>query len=847
MDDIRRKLTLIDNQLVFGRDFHKQLIISGPPVFIAAGLIAGILAQETFNAPVWFWGTVLTIFAAIIVLMLLRAKLEIEGWKFAYPVLACAVCLGAVRLTNYHTSRVDDICNFVVDEQKLATIRGVIVTRPFVNDNNDWVFAKFKYTDPVSSFYLEANEVKITDGWAKVSGTVRVQVNGPVPDIREGDYVQIDCWLDRFRKPSNLGQFDTAEYLARKNVFVAANVESREGIELLKDGEAGSIFLRVQRKLRDTATAALLDPYLEGQNRGLLRALVLGYKAEIDSETLRAFRQTGLLHFVCLSGMNFGIVIGIIWWLCKAAGLMKRANAAVCMIAAVIFLLVVPPNSPALRAGIICFVFCASFFFRRRPNPLNSLSLAAIILLLIKPTDLFETSWQLSFAATFGIIALTDRISFYLYEKITGRFHPPKTNLFTRIIAKAASFVLNAFSISFAAWLASTGILLHQFYTINWLTSVWTVIVSPLIAVISVIGYLKMVVALFLPGVADMAGIIVNGLSNLLIWMVKYFAHWNISEILTGKVPVAVIILYYALIFFVFFARFRRPLIKKIICVAAAFAIISFFVAVWYQKSHRDKLVVTVLNVGHGQAIVAELPGKTNILFDAGSLHISNIGGRIVVPFLNYKGINRLDAIVISHSDIDHINGIPEIVENCEVASVYANDSFLEKIREQGAEKLLNDWLNKREIKVRSLAGDLNVESAAKIKILWPDKRTDEYERLGDNDKSTVSLIEFAGVGILLTSDIEKIAQEKLIELYPSIRPQIVIAPHHGSARTLSADFLEKLGEEILIYSCGEKQYEKQQMTKRKQNAIEYYTAGDGAVTIYVGGNGVVRADTFLK
>jgi len=846
MDDIRRRLTLIDNQLVLGRDFHKQLVISGPPVFIATGLIAGILVQETLNVPVWFWGTVLTIFAAIIILLLLRAKPKIESWKFAYPVLACAVCLGAVRLTNYHTPGADDIRNFVADEQKLATIRGVIVTKPFVNDNNDWVFSKFKYTDPVSSFYLEANEVKTTDGWAKVSGTVRVQVNGPVLDLKAGDYIQIDCWLNRFGESSNPGQFDTAEYLARKNVFIAASVESRDGIELLKNSEAGSVFMRIQRKLRDTATTALLDPYLESQNRGLLQALVLGYRVQIDNETIIAFRKTGLLHFLCLSGMNFGIVIGIIWWLCKTAGLMKRASAAVCMIAAVIFLLVVPPNSPALRAGIVCFVFCASFFFSRRPNPLNSLSLAAIILLLIKPTDLFEASWQLSFAATFGIIALTDRISFYLYEKITDNFRPPKTNLFARIIAKLGSFILNTFSISFAAWLASAGILLHQFYTITWLTSVWTVFVSPLIGVISIIGYVKMVVALFLPFTADITGIIINGLSNVLIWVVKYIAHWNISEILTGKVPIGVIILYYALVFVAVFTRFKRPYIKKIICAAAAVMIAGFFVADRYHKSHRDDLTVTILDVGHGQAIVAELPGKANILFDSGSLYTSSVGGRIVVPFLNYKGINRLDAIVISHSDIDHINGIPEIAENCKVGGIYADETFFEAKQKPPAE-FLNNWLNKKGLKIQSLGKDLNLNDNAKIKILWPDKRTGEYERLSDNDKSTVSLIEFAGVGILLTSDIEKFAQEKLIELYPALKAEVVIAPHHGSTRTLSVDFFEKLGEKILIYSCGERQYEKRQTTERKQDAIKYYTAGDGAITICVDKNGAVKVDTFLK
>jgi competence protein ComEC len=282
------------------------------------------------------------------------------------------------------------------------------------------------------------------------------------------------------------------------------------------------------------------------------------------------------------------------------------------------------------------------------------------------------------------------------------------------------------------------------------------------------------------------------------------------------------------------------------ICAAAAVMIAGFFVTIRYQKSHRDNLTVTILDVGHGQAILAELPGKANILFDSGSLHISSVGGRIVVPFLNYKGINRLDAIVISHSDIDHINGIPEITESCKVGGIYADEVFFEAKQKPPAE-FLNNWLNKKGLKIQSLGKDLNLNDNAKIKILWPDKRTGEYERLSDNDKSTVSLIEFAGVGVLLTSDIEKFAQEKLIELYPALKAEVVIAPHHGSTRTLSAGFFEKLGEEIAIYSCGERQYEKRQTTERKQDAIKYYTAGDGAITICVDKNGAVKVDTFLK
>ena len=106
-------------------------------------------------------------------------------------------------------------------------------------------------------------------------------------------------------------------------------------------------------------------------------------------------------------------------------------------------------------------------------------------------------------------------------------------------------------------------------------------------------------------------------------------------------------------------------------------AIIIFLGVTKWQRTYRNDMVISCLDVGHGQAILAQLPGKANVLFDAGSLYKSDIGRRIVAPFLHYRGINKIDAIIISHNDVDHINGIPEIAEHCEVGGVYANKAFL--------------------------------------------------------------------------------------------------------------------------------------------------------------------------
>ncbi|MHC4193619.1 MAG: ComEC/Rec2 family competence protein, partial [Planctomycetota bacterium] len=384
MDNIQRKLAAIDAQLAAGPlTSFKQITAIAPLLFAATGLIAGILIQNALSEPqvtshapriIYFWLILLALSAIASVLIFTIPKAARLG-PFKLVLLSscaliCFACLGAVRLITFRHPAPNDIRTLVTDQRTLATIRGSIVTDPYI-DQRRWEFAKFLPTDPSTSFYLRLSEVETTTGWVNVTGTVRVRVDEPVLDLRTGDHIQAYCWLDTFKPPTNPGQFNIAEYLARKNIFIAASIKSREGIEVLQYGSR-NILTKAKTKLRQTATSTLvghLSP--EDRNRALLEALLLGYRSNIDSTTYRAFRITGLLHFISLSGMHLGILIGFVWSICKLAGLMKRTRAIVCFIAIFIFLLIVPPRAPTVRAAIIGFVFCASLLFRRKASSLN--------------------------------------------------------------------------------------------------------------------------------------------------------------------------------------------------------------------------------------------------------------------------------------------------------------------------------------------------------------------------------------------------------------------------------------------------------------------------------------------
>lgn len=856
MDDIRRKLELIDRQLT-GPNFHERVISTCPLVFVAVGLMIGILIQDMSGVPCYMWLILLAVLAvsAAFIFVVLQFS-SVNRYITAYLALACFICLGAIRLVSYSQPETNDIRNLVADEPKLATIRGCIITEPYISRYSDWEFARFKPSDPTSSFYLDVTEVESITGWAKVTGTVRVQVGEPVLDLQVGDNIEAYCWLNRFSSPTNPGQFDTAAYLASRNVFVGASIESRDGIKLLKDSPAGA-FTRLRNRIRQAATSALTGDLHQGESSlGLLQALLLGYRRDIDNNTYRAFRKTGLLHFISLSGMHLGILFGIIWWLSKTIGFLKPARAIICAIAVAVFLLIVPPRAPTIRAAIICWVFCASVIFRRYSTPVNTLSLAAIILLLIRPTQLFEAGWQLSFASVLGLLLFTERIHFYLYEKISGlrwRKGGPRTTVVSyRMSSRPGPYLLRLFSAGLAAWIGSAGILLYHFYTINPLASIWTVLVFPIVGVILILGFLKILLFFLLPTLSWILGIAVTFLSDALVWIVKLIAHLDISQILIGHVPLMPIVLYYSIIFFMGYAYFRRQNIKKAICFLMLCSLIICLGALKWQRTHRDNLMLTCLDVGHGQAILVQLPGKTNILFDAGSLYGNDIGTRIVLPYLDYIGIRNIDAIIISHNDTDHINGIPEIVENCNVRSVYANNAFFDMKDTWGTAQFLNDYLAEKGLEIKRIEAKTDFGSSAKIELLWPNEQNYNNQDLSDNDRSLVSLIEFAGKKFLLCSDIEEFAQREILRLYPNLQADIVVAPHHGSTATLNENFLKHLNAKVLICSCSQKQYEQTGngtiSTKHfPAEARLFCTPECGAVTVSIDRNGTIETKVFAK
>ncbi len=854
MDEIKRRLALIEAQLS-GRGLLTRLMATAPLFFLAVGLMAGIVIQQIRSARfegassaalLWPWSVLLGCCAAVVCVYFAWAHRMPQPGILAGGALLCFVALGAMRLIAFQTPLPDDIRNLVGDERTLATVKGRILTRPY-HLRQDWCFAELTFSDPSSAFYLRIQQIKTDRGWSDSGGIVRVQVNEPTPNLRIGDLVQIYCWLHRFEAPTNPGQFDLAGHLERRNIYLGISVPSRAAITKLSKTAQGPLD-RLRNKLSEAASHALLGGRAsESPNDGLLEALLLGNREHIDRQTYEAFRKTGLLHLISLSGLHLGLFVGLIWWLCKTAGLLKPGRALVCIVATAIFLMVVPPRAPTVRAAVIVWTFCVAILLRRHTNPLNTLCLAAIILLLMRPTQLFEAGWQLSFAAVAGILALADHIENSIRDRTSRWFRQEKNpaKFSTRITKSVGTWAMRLFSMGVAAWLGGAGVLLYHFYTITPLTSLWTVLVFPLVAFLLAVGVFKTILFFLLPTLSHLLGVLANAGAGLLIGIVRILAIPDVNCILIGHVALWVVVLYYGLVLFTRFGRTRHPSLKRALCVALSLTLVGYIGVLKWQRTHRDHLTMTCLDVGHGQALLLQLPGTKSILFDAGSMYQSDIGSRIVLPFLDYMGLGRLHAIAISHNDIDHINGIPEIVDRRRVEHIYANGAFFAQIETERTAKLLTDHLAKQGHRIEPVPRTLQAQNAT-VGTLWPLDESPGRNNLSDNDQSLVSQIQYAGVSLLLCSDIEEFAQQRIMALDPNLTARIVVVPHHGSAATRDRNFLPSLQPEISIVSCGRRQRNWSQPPTAVFHPQYFSTAENGAISVCVQASGMVETATWI-
>ncbi len=704
---------------------------------------------------------------------------------------------------------------------------------------------------------LKAESLAREGVFYKVSGAVRATIREPVAGLRSGDRVACLARLKEIRNFNNPGGFDYRRYLAFRGIYASASVSRESFVIRLHPGKTYRLGHAIDRSrqavssLIDKATSTPEDPETgstgqpaQRDARGVIKALLIGDRSEVSREIRDVFNRIGTAHLLAISGLHIGIVatlafLGFRFVLARSQRVLLAAwpakGAALLSLFPVLFYGFLAGMSPATqRAVIMVMVFLMALLFERERDTINTLTLAALVILIISPTALFEISFQLSFTAVFAILYMLKHFPFV----VELRRGPPT------VYKRPALFLF----VSAAAILGTFPIALYYFNQTSLIGILTNCFMVPVIGFLVVPAGLLAV--LFLPISATIALWIMKGATVILeggMGLAVFFSKWPFAAVRTVTPTLIEIGLYYALAWTLFnFRRTRwaRPLLIGLVLVVLA------DVGYWVSERYgRRELRMTVIDVGQGSSALMELPGGPCILADGGGFYDNrfDVGARVVGPLLWKRKIATVEILVLSHPHPDHLNGLLSIARHFDVREVWMNqehadtEPYLDFLRIISENDIRVVGL-KELVKPRMING-------VRFQAFYPP--LDFLERkAGDgwrtkNNNSLVLKVSFENVSFLLPGDIEAEAENELTSLScAALTSNVLLVPHHGSRRSSTRKFLRCVSPDIAVISSGWKNifgFPHKKTLKRYQalGCQIFRTDRNGAITITTDGTNI--------
>lgn len=525
-----------------------------------------------------------------------------------------------------------------------------------------------------------------------------------------------------------------------------------------------------------------VDAYFPNDVAPFIKALLFGDTSEIAPDVMSAYQNLGISHLLAISGTHITILTVFLYVLFVRSGFTKETTNTVLLIFLPVYS-VLAGSSPSVNRAVF-MAWMIMFLTRRRfsLHPLDALGLTFILFIALNPYSLFHVGFQLSYLITAGLI---------LSRKIFETFSSP---------------FLKMAMVSWIAQLLSIPVLLYHFYEFSLLGFVVNLLYVPLYSLfilpLAFLTFLLLVIVpvISMPFVAFLT--ILIEVANILAEWLHAFPRFTI---ILGK-PDDIVFLIYWVCFLAGSILFEKnwKAFKKIIVVLI---LTPFFLHLLLGK-YSPQGEVTVLDVGQGDSIFIRLPfNKGNYLIDTGGVMDFNEeawrkrrkpfdpGEDIVVPFLKSKGVDRLDKLIITHGDWDHLGSAVKIVSLLPVDEVV----FGKTSGRKETELELMQFLQEKGIQVTEVHRGLYwKEGEYSFYILAPEKNS----RSGNN-ASLVIFTELGGYRWLFTGDLETDGEVELLSSYPNLSIDVLKVGHHGSRTSSSSGFLDQITPEVAIISVG--------------------------------------------
>ena len=573
--------------------------------------------------------------------------------------------------------------------------------------------------------------------------------------------------------------------------------------------------------------------YLDPAETGLLLGLLAGDRSGIPEALRSDFQRSGLVHVLAISGFHVVLLAGILMIFLKATGLPLRAVRIIAV--ALLFLYIpVTGGSPAVRRAVLMFsVPQIGALFQRPANTMNSLGVALILILLPEPGILWNPGFQLSVAATAGILIGSPLNPFANFPESLK-----KNKLWNTLRA----FAIDPTYVTLCATLATAPFLVHHFKTLSPMAWLGNIVVVPgiswgmqagLFALISPIDFLREHFCYAASFFLRLASLLTRLISDS-----------SIASVTIGPFSPAILLLIgFAL---TFIPAIRRNRIARIYCVSCLALFAGLFCYNSYAKVMHPTWKLTTIDVGQGDSHLVEAPSGRHFLVDAGDNSRQDSGKDIIVPFLHHTGVRELDALIITHPDKDHFGGAKSILKTFPVKELWASDCAI-KERKPEWQQVIQE-ARKRNIPIRKIhRGILWKETYFEMQTVHP--RNDIC--VDANEGSITLRLKGLGHSAVLTGDLTVKGEKEIMKTDAYLKSDVLKLGHHGSKTSSSVPFLNAVNPMYAIIPSGKNnrfRHPSKEVVQRLDSLdIPYInTAESGTITVTFSKDSVA-VETMLK
>lgn len=622
---------------------------------------------------------------------------------------------------------------------------------------------------------------------------IRLSWYSPAVVVHPGDRLELMVRLKAPRGTRNPGGFDYERWLYARGYAATGYV--RHG-RVLETGGATALLHR----LRESITTRL-DSTLAGRPMlGVIRALVTGQRDRITRDQWRIFRNTGTVHLVAISGLHIGLLAAAGYFLGRALWLRTGSQAVATVYPAAVMSVLMAGiyaalagfSVPTQRALIMVIAVILAMFAGRRPAPFHGLGLALVIIVCLHPMSVLDAGFWLSFAA----------VSLILY-------------LFAGRLARGGKFSA-AQKVNLVTAAGLTPLLLLYFNQVSWIAPLANLLAVPLMSLLLIPMSLIGTAMLWICAPAGRVLLVAAESLMQALWQILSALCENVSGVFSLPAPGPVSLgLAVAGVLLLFAPR-------GIPCRWLGMVLLLPLLHPVPDRPAPGAVRFTLLDVGQGLAAVAETRRHT-LVFDTGARFSAkfDMGASVVVPYLRQRGIDRIDAVVVSHGDNDHIGGFASLASEMRIERVYS--SVPGHLHTVNAIPCRNGQSWRWDGVVFQMLGPLRA-----------------YPQSGNNTSCVLRVVSDGG-RILLTGDIEAAAERSLQHtLGKALASEYLVVAHHGSNTSSTADFLRAVAPRYALIPAGYRNRYGFPSTKvlarlRAAGAEIFNTARLGAITITAG------------